>query len=31
LNYAANTGEKKSVYKMELKYYQVDMETGEAY
>lgn len=31
LNYAANTGEKKSVYKMELKYYALDMETGEAY
>lgn len=31
LNYATNSGEKKSVFKMELKYYQIDMETGEAY
>lgn len=30
-NYATNSGEKKSVFKMELKYYQIDMETGEPY
>jgi len=31
LNYATNTGEKKTVFLLELKYYQVDMETGEVY
>lgn len=31
LNYAMNTGPKKTVYKLDLKYYQIDMETGEVY
>jgi hypothetical protein len=31
LNYAMNTGPKKKVYKLDLKYYQIDMETGEVY
>ncbi len=31
LNYATNTGPKKMVYKLDLKYYQIDMETGEVY
>ncbi|HMI77959.1 MAG TPA: hypothetical protein VK484_04160, partial [Ferruginibacter sp.] len=31
LNYANNSGVKKTVYKLETKYYQLDMETGEAY
>ena len=31
LNYAMNTGPKQTVYKLELKYYQLDMETGEVY
>ncbi len=30
-NYATNTGPKESVYKLDLKYYQLDMETGEVY
>jgi hypothetical protein len=29
--YATNSGEKKSVYKKEFKYYELDMETGEVY
>ena len=29
LNYAANSGEKKSVYKKNLKYLLLDMESGE--
>lgn len=31
LNYAMNTGPKKTVYKLDSKYYQIDMETGEVY
>ncbi len=31
LNYAMNTGPKKTVYKLDLKYYQIDMDTGEVY
>ena len=31
LNYAANSGEKKSVYKKNLKYVMLDMESGEVY
>ncbi len=31
LNYATNTGPKETVYKLDLKYYQIDMETGEVY
>lgn len=31
LGYATNSGPKKSVYKKELRYLQIDMETGEAY
>lgn len=31
LGYATNSGEKKSVYKKEFKYYELDMETGEVY
>lgn len=31
LNYASNGGEKKSVYKKNLKYFILDMETGEVY
>lgn len=31
LNYATNTGPKKTAYKLDLKYYQLDMESGEAY
>jgi len=31
LNYAMNTGPKKTVYKLDLKYYQIDMETGGVY
>lgn len=31
LNYAMNTGPKKTVYKLDLKYYQIDMESGEVY
>ena len=31
LNYATDTGPKKTTFKKKLKYYQVDMETGEAY
>lgn len=31
LNYAMNSGPKKTVYKLDLKYYQIDMETGEVY
>ena len=30
-NLITNTGEKKTVYKVDNKYYQIDMETGEAY
>ncbi len=31
LNLVTNTGEKRTVYKVDNKYYQVDMETGEVY
>lgn len=31
LNIATNTGEKHSVYSVDKKYYQIDMETGEVY
>ena len=31
LNLATNTGPKKTAYKLDFKYYQVDMETGEVY
>lgn len=31
LNLVTNTGEKKTNFKMKLKYYQLDMETGEIY
>ena len=31
LNYAMNTGPKRTVYKLDIKYYQIDMETGEVY
>ena len=31
LNIATNTGEKYSVYSVDKKYYQIDMETGEVY
>jgi len=30
-NFATNTGPKKTVYDIEFRYYQVDMETGEVY
>ena len=31
LNYMSGYGPKKTVYKLDLKYYQIDMETGEVY
>ena len=31
LGYATNSSPKKAVYKLDLKYYQIDMETGEVY
>lgn len=31
LNFATNSGPKKTVYKVDFKYYQLDMETGEVY
>lgn len=31
LNYMSGNGPKKTVYKLDLKYYQVDMDTGEVY
>lgn len=31
LNFATNTGPKKTVYKVDFKYYQIDMDTGEVY
>jgi hypothetical protein len=31
LNYVSGNGPKKTVYKLDLKYYQVDMDTGEVY
>ncbi len=31
LNFATNTGPKKTVYNVDFKYYQIDMETGEVY
>ncbi len=31
LNYFSGNGPKKTVYKLDLKYYQVDMDTGEVY
>jgi hypothetical protein len=31
LNYANDTGPKKTIFKADYKYYQIDMETGEAY
>jgi len=30
-NLATNTGEKKTAYSLDYKYYIIDMETGEAY
>ncbi len=31
LNYISGNGPKKTVYKLDLKYYQIDMDTGEVY